>query len=103
MRDWLLRDLQALASTACSSPSSGFIPRQRQRPPKQTPPDFAGIMASTSNHRHRCGRLGSAVMRLPATADTLDAIEYMRSCGVSEEEADSDRVVSALVVSCSAV
>jgi hypothetical protein len=42
-------------------------------------------------------------MRLPATADTRDAIEYMRSCGVSEEEADSDRVVSALVVSCSAV
>jgi hypothetical protein len=102
MRDWLLQDLQALASTACSSPSS-VIPKQRQRPPKQTPPDFSGIMASTSNHLHRCGRLGSAVMRLPATADTRNAIEYMRTCGVSEEEADSDRVVSALVVSCSAV
>jgi hypothetical protein len=91
MRDWLLRDLQALAAG---------IPQRVSTPKlRHVPPDIAHIVASTANRLQCCGRLGSAVMCLPLSMDTSAVLNYLKSCGVMDEDAASDRVVSALVVS----
>ena len=93
MRDWLLRDLQALAAR----PSE----RVSAQKPHNSPPSIAQIMASTANNMQRCGRLGTAVMHLPASMDTSSVIAHLKSLGVTDEDATSGRVVSALAVSCS--
>jgi hypothetical protein len=91
MRDWLLRDLLALAA--------GVPPRVSTSKQGHSPPDVARIVATTANRLQCRGRLGSAIMRLPVTMDTPRLLEYLRGCGVLEDDAASDRVVSALAVS----
>jgi hypothetical protein len=91
MRDWLLRDLQALATGGHQCVTA---PKQRH-----FPPDIARIVTSEGNCLQRRGRLGSAVMRLPASLDTSGVLNHLKNCGVLDEDAASDRVVSALVVS----
>jgi hypothetical protein len=96
MRDWLLRDLQALREVQAQVPR----PSVRASVQKQghSPPDISGIIASTKNSMQRCGRLGSAVVHLPLSLDTSSVIERLKSYGATDGDAASDRVVSALVV-----
>ena len=91
MRDWLLRDLQALATGTSERASA---PKQRR-----SPPNIAHIISSTANALQRRGRLGSAVMQLPMSMHAAGILGYLKTCGVSDEDAASDRVSSALVVS----
>ena len=91
MRDWLLRDLQALTTGTSERVSA---PKQRR-----SPPDVARIISSTANALQRRGRLGSAVMQLPTSMHAAGILGYLKTCGVSDEDAASDRVSSALVVS----
>ena len=96
MRDWLLRDLQALRELQAQvARPSVRVSEQKQ---SHSPPDISGIIASTKNRMQRCGRLGSAVVHLPSSMDTSSVIERLKSCGATDEDAASDRVVSALVV-----
>ncbi len=91
MRDWLLLDLQSLAASPYQRISASKQPHE--------PPDMALIVASTANTQQRRGRLGSAIMHLPESMDTASAVAYVKRCGATDDDAASDRVVSALVVS----
>ncbi len=91
MREWLLRDLQALTERS-------FDRAALRKQQHHAPPDIAGIVAAAANRAERCGRLGGAVMHLPASMDSASVVGFLKSCGVTDEDAASDRVVSALVV-----